>query len=232
MDAVGTGTEDSDYKEEYSRVLGGKENVACLTLHAEPRETGTGNFYSCTAKTANIPEEILDAVKNSIENCFAGGIRMGYPCADVAITMTDIVYDELTSTPFAFTAAAAEAFDKVCCAAAPQMLEPVMNVDIESPSEFVGEAMSQITQRGGIIQSMEDKSGGSVVHAQAPMEKMFGFLLEFSAMVSSQQTVRWGASEASTFPLSGHTFSMRISLCCWQALGTGNYISLPHWQVS
>ena len=168
-------TSSADYKEEYSRVLGGKENVACLTLHAEPRETGTGNFYSCTAKTANIPEEILDAVKNSVENCFAGGIRMGYPCADVAITMTDIVYDELTSTPFAFTAAAAEAFDKVCCAAAPQMLEPVMNVDIESPSEFVGDAMSQITQRGGIIQSMEDKSGGSVVHAQAPMEKMFGF---------------------------------------------------------
>ena len=55
------------------------------------------------------------------------------------------------------------------------MLEPVMNVDIESPTEFVGDVMSQVTQRGGIIQSMEDKSGGSVVHAQAPMAKMFGF---------------------------------------------------------
>ena len=57
----------------------------------------------------------------------------------------------------------------------PELLEPVMAVDIESPSEFVGDAMSQITQRGGMIQSMEDKSGGSLVHAQAPMAKMFGF---------------------------------------------------------
>ena len=104
-----------------------------------------------------------------INNCFASGIKYGYPCTDIGITLTAINYDELTSTTFAFEAAAAEAFDKVCNLASPEMLEPVMEVDIESPTEFVGDAMSQITQRGGIISSMEEKSGGNIIHAQAPI---------------------------------------------------------------
>lgn len=168
-----TGT--SDYDEEYSRVIGGKENAAVLSLHVEPRKTGEGNLYTCNVRDASVPQEIFDAIEQSINNCFAGGIRMGYPCADVGVTLTAIKYDELTSTSFAFSAGAAEAFDKACMASNPVMLEPVMNVDIESPNEFVGDAMSLVTQRGGMIQNMEDKAGGSVVHAQAPMEKMFGF---------------------------------------------------------
>jgi elongation factor G len=100
---------------------------------------------------------------------------MGYPCADTAVTVTAIEYNPLTASTFAFEAAAAEAFDKACSAASPELLEPVMDVDIESPSEFVGDAMSQITQRGGMISSMDEKSGGNIIHAQAPMAKMFGF---------------------------------------------------------
>ena len=168
-------TSSADYTETYSRVIAGKENAAGITLHAEPLETGSGNSYLCTVRDAAIPEEIYDAIKQSITNSFASGIKFGYPCTDTAITVTAIKYDELTATPFAFEAAAAEAFDKVCNLASPEMLEPVMAVDIESPAEFVGDAMSQITQRGGIINSMEEKMGGNVVHAQAPMAKMFGF---------------------------------------------------------
>ncbi len=169
-------TQAADYSEEYSRVIAGKENNARLTLHVEPRETGSGNLYTCNVKKGGeIPDEIFDAIEQSINNCFGGGIKMGYPCADTGITLTDLSYDPLTSTTVAFAAAAAEAFDKVCMSADPQMLEPVMAVDIESPTEFVGDAMSLITQRGGIIGSMEEKTGGNIVHCQAPMEKMFGF---------------------------------------------------------
>ncbi len=165
----------ADYTESYSRVIAGKEVVAGLTLHAEPRETGSGNLYTCTVRDNAIPPEIYDAIEQGITNSFAGGIKFGYPCTDTAITVTAIDYDELASTSFAFEAAAAEGFDAVCSAASPEMLEPVMAVDIESPAEFVGDAMSQITQRGGIISSMDEKSGGNIIHAQAPMAKMFGF---------------------------------------------------------
>ena len=168
-------TASADYDESYSRMIAGKENAASLSLHVEPRETGSGNSYECTAKRGDIPDEIFDAIRQSIESSFMSGIKMGYPCTDTAVTVTAVGYNELTATNFAYEAAAAEAFDKACSAASPALLEPVMAVDIESPSEFVGEAMSQITQRGGMISSMDEKSGGSIIHAQAPMAKMFGF---------------------------------------------------------
>ena len=179
-------TASADYDESYSRMVAGKENTASLSIHVEPRETGAGNSYTCTAKQGDIPDEIFDAIKQSIESSFMSGIKMGYPCTDTAVTVTAVGYNELTSTTFAFEAAAAEAFDKACSAASPALLEPVMAVDIESPSEFVGEAMSQITQRGGIISSMDDKSGGNIVHAQAPMAKMFGFSTDLRSVTQGR----------------------------------------------
>ncbi len=179
-------TASADYDESYSRMVAGKENTASLSIHVEPRETGAGNSYTCTAKQGDIPDEVFDAIKQSIESSFMSGIKMGYPCTDTAVTVTSVGYNELTSTTFAFEAAAAEAFDKACSAASPALLEPVMAVDIESPSEFVGEAMSQITQRGGIISSMDDKFGGNIVHAQAPMAKMFGFSTDLRSVTQGR----------------------------------------------
>ncbi len=173
-------TETVDHHQTYSRVLGGKENTAGLTLHIEPLPQATGNRYVCVVKKAGsgkdaVPDEIFSAIENGITNSFLSGIQYGYPCTDTGITLAAIEYDELTSTPFAFEACAAAAFDEGCREAGPQLLEPVMDVDIVCPKEFVGEAMSQITQRGGIIQSLESKVSTEVVHAQAPMAKMFGF---------------------------------------------------------
>ena len=93
----------------------------------------------------------------------------------MGITVTGIDYNEETASTFAFEACAAQAFDKVCNMAQPKLLEPVMNVDISCPKEFVGDAMSQMTQRGGIILGQDSKSNCEIIHAQAPMAKMFGF---------------------------------------------------------
>ena len=168
-------TGSADHTETYSRVLGGKENTAEVTLHVEQLPTGTGNTYACTVKKGTVPQEILDAVERGITNSFGAGIKYGYPCTDIGVTVTALGYDELTSTAFAFEACAVAAFDAACNKANPELLEPVMNVDIICPKEFVGDAMSQMTQRGGIICSLESKAGGDIVHAQAPMAKMFGF---------------------------------------------------------
>jgi elongation factor G len=81
----------------------------------------------------------------------------------------------LTSTPFAFEACAVAAFDAACAKASPELLEPVMKVDIFCPKEFLGEAMSQVTQRGGIVTGTESKPSEDVIYAEAPMAKMFGF---------------------------------------------------------
>ncbi|MDY5123147.1 MAG: elongation factor G [Treponema sp.] len=160
---------------EFSRVLAGKENTAGLTITVESRETGAGNLYECSVRDNSIPEEIYDAIKSGFESALSSGIKYGYPCTDVAVKVTKIEYSELTSTTFAFEACASELFDKACNAASPIVLEPVMNVDISCPKEFVGPASSQLSQRGGNIMGQDSKVSGEIIHAQAPMAKMFGF---------------------------------------------------------
>jgi len=161
--------------ENFSRVLAGKENTAGLTITVEKRETGSGNSYENLVKQGSIPDEIFDSIKNGFESALSSGIKYGYPCADVAVKVTNIDYNELTSSTFAFEACAAQVFDKACEAAVPTVLEPVMNVDISCPKEFVGPASSQLSQRGGNIMGQDSKVSGEIIHAQAPMAKMFGF---------------------------------------------------------
>ena len=161
--------------EKFEKTLAGKENTAGLTITVEPRETGAGNSYEVTCKHNEVPEEIMDAIKNGFESSLASGIKYGYPCTDVGVKVTAIDYNELTSTTFAFEACAAQVFDKACSAANPQILEPVMNVDISCPKEFVGPASSQLSQRGGNIMGQDSKASGEIIHAQAPMANMFGF---------------------------------------------------------
>ena len=161
--------------EKFEKSLGGKDNTAGLTITVENRETGSGNSFEVTCKHNEVPEEIMDAIKNGFESSLASGIKYGYPCTDVGIKVTAIDYNELTSTTFAFEACAAQVFDKACNAANPEILEPVMNVDISCPKEFVGPASSQLSQRGGNIMGQDSKSSGEIIHAQAPMANMFGF---------------------------------------------------------
>ena len=161
--------------EEFSRVLAGKENTAGLTITVEQREQGSGNSFEITCRHAEVPDEIIEAIKSGFMSALNSGIRYGYPCTDVGVKVTAIKYDELTSSTFAFEACAAQVFDKACTAANPVILEPVMNVDISCPKEFVGPASSQLSQRGGNIMGQDSKATGEIIHAQAPMANMFGF---------------------------------------------------------
>lgn len=168
-------TSEASVSENFSKVLAGKENTAGVTIKVSPREQGLGNDYIFSASKKDVPDEILEAIAQSVKSSLDSGIQYGYPCTDMMVEVTKIEYNELTSTPFAFASCCAQAFDKACSAANPQLFEPVMNVEISCPKEFVGEAMSQITQRGGIVMGQDSKSSSELVHAQAPMAKMFGF---------------------------------------------------------
>ena len=161
--------------EEFSRVLAGKENTAGLTITVEQREQGSGNSFEITCRHAEVPDEIIESIKSGFMSALNSGIRYGYPCTDIGVKVTAIKYDELTSSTFAFEACAAQVFDKACTAANPVILEPVMNVDISCPKEFVGPASSQLSQRGGNIMGQDSKATGEIIHAQAPMANMFGF---------------------------------------------------------
>ncbi|MCI6187913.1 MAG: elongation factor G [Spirochaetia bacterium] len=165
----------AEASEEYSRVLAGKENTAGLKISVEQREQGSGNSYEVCCKHSDVPEEIMAAIESGFKSALDSGIKYGYPCTDVGVKVLEISYNELTSTTFAFEACAAQVFDKACNSANPVILEPVMNVDISCPKEFVGPASSQLSQRGGSIMGQDSKVSGEIIHAQAPMANMFGF---------------------------------------------------------
>lgn len=161
--------------ESFSKVLAGKENSARLSVRVSPLEAGSGNRFKISANVRDIPEEIIEAIKMGIEGSFSSGIKFGYECTDIEADVTEIGYDELSGTPFAFTSCAALAFDKACQSADPVLMQPIMKVQVTSPSEYIGDVMGSITQRGGIVESMESRTSGDVISAEVPLEKMFGY---------------------------------------------------------
>ena len=120
---------------------------------------------------ASCPPAFAEAVERGVKNAMQSGTLMGYATIDIGVTLTDAVYDELSSTELAFETAGALGFDNACREASPVLLEPVMNVDIMCPAEYVGDVISQLTQRGGMVNSMESRPAFEVVKAQAPMVK-------------------------------------------------------------
>ncbi len=168
-------TKTVEHGEKYARTMAGKDVAAGLTLRVEPLERGSGNRYEKAVRDHKVPDEIYEAVERAVNNAFAGGIMLGYPCVDIGVTLTGIQYDELSATPFAYEACASMGFDEACRQAGPVMLEPVMKVDIMTPKDYMGEVMSLLSQRGGMIHGSESRAAIDVVHAQAPLAVMFGF---------------------------------------------------------
>ncbi len=166
---------EAELSEDFSRQIAGKENTAGLRIAVRPNEQGKGNELIISAKTRDIPPEIVDAIKMGIEGAFSSGIKFGYETTDIIADVKEIRYDELTSTPFAFTSCASLTFDKACQEAGAVLMEPIMKVQAVSPSEYIGDVISSITQRGGIVESMESRTSGDVVSALVPLEKMFGY---------------------------------------------------------
>jgi elongation factor G len=163
------------HSEKFQRMLAGKENYAGLTLEVAPLPRGTGNVYKKAVRAPQVPEEIFDAIERGINSAFGSGIQVGYPAVDIGVSLVEIDYNELTSTTFAFEACANIAYDSACRQAGPVLLEPIMKVDILTPKDFMGETMSLISQRGGLIHGSDSKLTSEVVHAEAPLATMFGF---------------------------------------------------------
>jgi elongation factor G len=177
-----------EWTENFSKVIGGKENAASLCLQVEPMPRGSGNKYTCAVKNRDIPAFIFDAVERGITGAFASGIVLGYPCIDVGVTLREIKYSELTGTEFAFEACASLCFDNACRSAGPILLEPIMSVGLVSPKEFVGDVISLLVQRGGQVSSMNSKAQIDEVKALAPMSKMFGFMTALRSVSQGRAT--------------------------------------------
>lgn len=170
-----TVTTDITHNEIFDKTLGGKENYANIRLQIEPMERGEGNSFISDIKKTVLPQNLQNAVQRGVEAAFGAGSLMGYPTVDIKVTLVDAEYDELKATETAYEAAGAMGFDNAFTKAAPVLLEPHMNLDVLCPAEYVGDVISGLTQRGGLVNSMESKPAHEHVKAQAPLVKMFGY---------------------------------------------------------
>ena len=167
-------SERRSHSEHFSRLMAGKEQTASVTIEVIPTPQ-KGNTVESLLNGDGTPAEMEAAAIRGLNSSLQGGIRFGYPCIDIAVKLKAMEYDSDTSTEFAFEAAANAAFDQACAGATPVMLEPVMKVAIICPRDFIGDVASSMTMRGGIIEEIESRTGAEHVHAQAPLEKMFGY---------------------------------------------------------
>ena len=163
------------HTEKYHRMIGGKEHSATITVRVKPLPRGEGNNFSSAIPEGALPEELVSAVERGVSAAFGSGVVYGYPGLDIGVELLEAEYHPATSTAIAFEAAGAMAFDAACRKASPILLEPIMAVDVLSPSEFVGEVIGNLNARQGLIQHVESKPGADHIKAQAPLVSMFGY---------------------------------------------------------
>jgi elongation factor G len=154
---------------------GGRGQYGHVWLKLEPQPPGKGYEFVDGIKGGRVPREFIPAVKKGVDEALQDGVLAGYPVVDVKATLTDGSYHEVDSNENAFKMAAIFAFKDGMRAANPVLLEPIMAVEVETPPDFMGNVVGDLSSRRGIIQGMEDVIGVKVIKAEVPLGEMFGY---------------------------------------------------------
>ncbi|MEO6975584.1 MAG: elongation factor G [Gallionella sp.] len=155
---------------------GGRGQYGHVWLKIEPNETGKGFEFVDAIKGGSVPREFIPAVRKGLEDSMPNGVLAGFPVVDVKCTLFDGSYHDVDSNENAFKMAASMGFKDGMRKASPVLLEPMMSVEVETPEDYTGTVMGDLSSRRGMVQGMEDMVGGSkVVKAEVPLAEMFGY---------------------------------------------------------
>ncbi|MBX9916892.1 MAG: elongation factor G [Nitrosomonas sp.] len=154
---------------------GGRGQYGHVWLKMEPNETGKGFEFVDEIKGGSVPREYIPAVEKGLLETLPSGVLAGYPVVDVKVTLFDGSYHDVDSNENAFKMAASIAFKDGMRKANPVLLEPMMAVEVESPEDFMGNVVGDLSSRRGMIQGMEDVPGFKVIRAEVPLAEMFGY---------------------------------------------------------
>ncbi|MDD4101185.1 MAG: elongation factor G [Kiritimatiellae bacterium] len=171
-----TATSNSTYL--FDRELGGKRHYAQLTVEVVARERGVGNEVEITSGVRRkLPDnKLADCVEQGLTDGILTGVLARYPMKDVLAKVTDVVFmDEETATDVAFRTAAVMGFREAALAASPELLEPIMSLDIVTPADYVGDIMGDINGRRGSVRDMTTRGDMQIVRAQVPLAELFGY---------------------------------------------------------
>jgi len=154
---------------------GGRGQYGHVWLKLEPQVAGKGYEFVDAIKGGRVPREFIPAVKKGVDEALLDGVLAGYPVVDVKATLFDGSYHDVDSNENAFKMAAIFAFKDGMRAATPVLLEPIMAVEVETPPDFMGNVVGDLSSRRGVIQGMEDVIGVKVIKAEVPLGEMFGY---------------------------------------------------------
>ncbi len=155
---------------------GGRGQFGHVWLKIEPNETGKGFEFIDAVKGGSVPREFIPAVKKGLEDTLPNGVLAGFPVVDVKVTLFDGSYHDVDSNENAFKMAASIGFKDGMRKASPVLLEPMMSVEVETPEDYTGTVMGDLSSRRGMVQGMDDMvGGGKIVKAEVPLAEMFGY---------------------------------------------------------
>ncbi|MEZ0271175.1 MAG: elongation factor G [Methylophilaceae bacterium] len=155
---------------------GGKGQYGHVWITMEPSEQGKGFEFVDNIKGGTVPREFIPAVEKGLRETIPNGILAGFPVVDVKVTLFDGSYHDVDSNENAFKMAASMAFKDGMRKADPILLEPIMAVEVETPEDYMGDVMGDLSSRRGVIQGMDDMAGGGkAIRAEVPLSEMFGY---------------------------------------------------------
>ena len=177
----------ADVEGKFVRQSGGKGQYGHVVFTIEPNEAGKGFEFVDEIKGGVVPREYIPAVQKGVEEAMTSGVLAGYPVVDVRVRLTFGSYHEVDSSEQAFKMAAIFGFKEAARRANPVILEPMMAVEVETPEEYAGTVMGDLSSRRGMVQGMEDMvGGGKAIKAEVPLSQMFGYATELRSMTQGR----------------------------------------------
>src|SRR5271166_3603732 len=188
----------SEAEGRFVRQTGGHGQFGVVDLRIEPLGKGSGFEFVDGTKGGSIPRQFIRPVEDGIKEAMENGVLAGYPMVDIRATLLDGKHHEVDSSELAFKIAGSMAFKEACGKAAPQLLEPVMEVEVVTPQEFMGDVIGDLNSRRGKIQNMEGRAGAQVIEARVPLATMFGYATKLRSVSQGRATytMQFAAYEA------------------------------------
>jgi elongation factor G len=179
-----------DVEGKFIKQSGGRGQYGHAVLTVEPNLAGKGYEFVDAIKGGVIPREFIPAVDKGIQETLQSGVLAGYPVVDVKVTLTFGSYHDVDSNENAFRMAGSMAFKEGLRRASPVLLEPMMHVEVETPEEFMGNAMGDLTARRGMVQGMDEipGGGGKIIRALVPLAEMFGYSTTLRSLTQGRAT--------------------------------------------
>ncbi|HBT95450.1 MAG TPA: elongation factor G, partial [Coriobacteriia bacterium] len=169
------GKETPGIEGKFVRQSGGRGQYGHVVINLTPQEPGAGYVFENKIVGGVVPKEYITPVDRGIQEALASGVIAGYPVVDIKVELVDGSYHEVDSSEAAFKIAGSMAVKEALRKSQPVLLEPMMSVEVETPEDYLGDVMGNLSSRRGQIQGIDDRGGSKVVKSVVPLSEMFGY---------------------------------------------------------